>query len=472
MNNSVLKYLPDFFTSKSIKLFVILLVFILLGLGSFLPVLWLIISLIAVGMFFYFSNKLSILWADFTLQQFRKKLFRISLIIRIIWVFFSFILFQAMTGQPYEFHAADSIGYHGEAVWIVDLFHGGQLSQYWDYIGSNYSDMGYPLYLSSIYLISWKSILVARIIKAILGAYTVVLMYRIAARNFGESAGRLAGIIGMLLPNLIYYCGLHTKETELVFLTVAFINQAEILIHSRKYHLKNIFLTLLLGLSLFLFRTVLGASAIVSLLIAFVFSSKRIISLNRKIVSLLWILSALAIFSGSVIFAEVNKYWEARTANLQSQMTNFSEREQGNTLAAYGKSAIFVPLIVVAPFPTLVNIEGQENHMMLAGAYYTRNIYAFFIIIALFWLIQKGRFKNHLPLLLLTGTYLFILSMSGFALSERFHMPVLPFLAILAAFGITQMNRRNKRYFVPYLIIISIIIIGWNWFKLAGRGLV
>jgi hypothetical protein len=34
------------------------------------------------------------------------------------------------------------------------------------------------------------------------------------------------------------------------------------------------------------------------------------------------------------------------------------------------------------------------------------------------------------------------------------------------------MNKKYASYYIPYLVIIGIIIIGWNWFKLAGRGVV
>jgi hypothetical protein len=64
------------------------------------------------------------------------------------------------------------------------------------------------------------------------------------------------------------------------------------------------------------------------------------------------------------------------------------------------------------------------------------------------------------------------LAQSSFALSERFHLPALPFLIILAAYGITNINYKNHKYYIPYLLLIGIIIIAWNAFKLAGRGIV
>jgi len=43
---------------------------------------------------------------------------------------------------------------------------------------------------------------------------------------------------------------------------------------------------------------------------------------------------------------------------------------------------------------------------------------------------------------------------------------------ILAAVGISRMTNRYKKYFWWWMGIIFIAIVGWNWFKLAGRGMV
>ena len=128
--------------------------------------------------------------------------------------------------------------------------------------------------------------------------------------------------------------------------------------------------------------------------------------------------------------------------------------------------------MIVAPFPTMVKITGQENAMMINGSIFAHNVYAFFVIIALFSLYRKKIVTYHILILSLLSSYLFILASSGFALSERFHVPAVPFLLILAGYGVTQLNKRYASLYIPYLVVMAIVIIGWNWFKLAGRGLV
>lgn len=70
-----------------------------------------------------------------------------------------------------------------------------------------------------------------------------------------------------------------------------------------------------------------------------------------------------------------------------------------------------------------------------------------------------------------TVAYLIVVALSAFAQSERFHLPALPFLLILAAYGLSNISNNEKKYFNWYLILLFFIFIAWNWFKMAGRGL-
>ena len=65
-----------------------------------------------------------------------------------------------------------------------------------------------------------------------------------------------------------------------------------------------------------------------------------------------------------------------------------------------------------------------------------------------------------------------MLTMSTFAQSERFHQPAMPFELMFAAYGVTLMKNKHKRWYTIWLVFICIGIIGWNWIKLRGRGFV
>ena len=100
-----------------------------------------------------------------------------------------------------------------------------------------------------------------------------------------------------------------------------------------------------------------------------------------------------------------------------------------------------------------------------------KNIMAFFCLFALFLIIKTKRWRDYLLIGSFTLGYLIVLALSAFGQSERFHQPALPFILILSAYGVTQLTKKTKKYYRWWLVLIFVAIVGWSWFKLAGRGL-
>ncbi len=472
MTDPVVTFIPQYFTQKGIVVFFILTIFLLLlYIQRIVPVQWVLFNVVEVVAFFYLSSRLSVRWAKVSTALFTRRLFQTSFFIRTVWVVFSYFFYTWMTGKPFEFQAADSVGYHGEAVWLVGLFDAHRWDVYQAYIGKNYSDMGYPTYLAALYYLFGDGVLLPRLIKALMGSLTCLFVYKLARNNFDESTGRMAGIMAMLVPNLIYYTGLHVKETEMVFLVVTFIYVADQVIRTRGIQFVRLLLLGTLGLLLFYFRTVLAASLIGSVTVAAFLISGRISTGSKRMGLILLSVVGILFIASTPIGENINEYLKASDQNQTSQMGNFATRQDGaNKLAIYGSRSIFLPFMLIVPLPTLVYIPDQPNAMMLAGAYFTRNIYAFFVFVALITLYKRKRLREHVLLLAVIFSYIFVLASSGFALSERFHLPLIPFLLILAAYGVSQMNRKNTKYYVPYLVFITLLVIGWNWFKVTGRS--
>lgn len=467
-----MKYFSNFFTSKAIiAYFSVMMICAWLFVPRFLPFIWIFTGFLAVFCFFYFGSIISALWADISPKSFQKKLFINALTIRIIYVIIIYFFYEAKTGMPFEFNAGDAFGYHGEGQYIVKLFESGSLDYYFRHYLEGYSDAGWPLILAFIYQFSFNSIMVVRLINALVSAWMVVLIYKICQRNFGERAARISAVMAMLLPAFIYYSGLHLKETFMIFLLIAFMERSDYLLHSRNFILGDILKVIFLGASLFFFRTVLAAAAWFALFSTLLLSSEKLMSQYRRFVVISWLMvGALFVFSGS-IYQEIAGYMGMRKSNQEERYQFFSTREGANKMAKYGSAAIFIPIIIPAPFPTLVNIPEQQNQMMTNGDLFTRNVYVFFVFVAFYALYKKKRLRKNLLLSVFLATYLLILANSGFALSPRFHVPVLPFFLMFAGYGITQTTRNISSYYVLYLIAISTLVIAWNWFKLAGRGL-
>lgn len=468
----MLNYFPKYFSNKAILVYftVLLLVFIVFN-KYFIPAAWLLFGIIEVIGFFYFSNKLSISWKSVKPHIFIKRIFYLSFIVKILWVFISYFLFINWNGNPFEWHAGDSIGYHELAIWLSATINENTVSHFYKNADLNFSDTGYPTYLGWLYFLTGNSILIPRILKALYAALSAVMIYKLGARTFDEQTGRISGIFVALVPNLTYYCGVNLKEIEMVFLTIAFINYTDLFIRSNKFSLKIIWLPIVTALLLFTFRTVLGVIAILSVAFSLVLLKTRILMFSKRILFGLVFLFVIAFFWGTVYFNEIQQVWNDRATSQAVSMKWRAEREGGNKFAKSVTSTVFAPMIFIIPFPTIVNIQKQEVQMFNNGSNFTKNIIAFFVFYALIILIKEKKWREQILLLSFTFGYLIVLALSSFAQSERFHLPSLSLLLVFSAYGITKITNKQKKYFIIYLVFVFFAITFWSWYKLAGRGL-
>ena len=445
---------------------------------------WWFFGAIEVFGFFYFANRISKLWFNPKSIHFTQKLFWVSFFLRVIWVVVSYLLYQNWTGTAFIMDAADEVFYDEVAHYAAGIMRDGNWKIYSNieqYSGDiKYSDMGYPIYLTFIYWIFGDSIVVARLIKAILGAWTVVLMYKFASRNFGEQIGRMTAIMCMLMPNLIYYCGFQLKEVEMVFLCILFAERADFLLRKGKLAFVSTAMLMLIPAVMFTIRTALAAVMVMAFFCALILSSERIVSWGRRalLLTLALVFAGVALTTSTSIGQELLQMWQARTSTQQAAIEWYSTRVDGggfsNSLAKYAGAAVFAPMIFTIPFPTMVETYGQENQKMIHGGNFVKNILSGFTIAALFILLYSGDWRKYvLPIAILCG-YLVVLVFSSFAHSERFHLPILPFMLMFAAYGISKMNEFwwIKHYYPYWCALMFVAAVAWNWFKLAGRGMI
>ena len=164
-------------------------------------------------------------------------------------------------------------------------------------------------------------------------------------------------------------------------------------------------------------------------------------------------------------YQEGNMEWRANRKDANGNTQRF---------AKYAGASVFAPMIFTIPFPTMVRpFEGQEVQQLLHGGNFIKNILSGFTILALVILMMSGKWREHLlPLSFMLG-YLMVLTVSAFAHSERFHQPVMPLEFMFAAYGlnIALEEKKYKRWFTYWCVIMFVAAIAWNWFKMAGRGL-
>ena len=472
----MLNYFPQYFVNRAIALYFIALVAVFaLFTNNFMQLQFLPFGIAAVVGFFYFSNILTKKWNSCPEKKFKKKLFITALVIRVVWVIFSYFYYFTQTGTPFDMFG-DAWGYHQCGTEIAAGLREGNWGIFAVYLEIfGFSDVGFMSYMGVIYWLTGDSIIIARLLNALYSAFMCVLIYNLTRRNFGESTGRIAGILSMLMPHFVYYCGLHLKEMVMVFLSVAFVERADYLLRSKKYNFLNIALPILLAGVLFTFRTILGATALLAFFSAVVFSSAKVINWKKRILVGVWIIAVVGYFAGGRIAAEVEELWELGT--IESQQENMEWRAQrmgdySNEFARYAGVAVFASMIFTIPFPTIVNIELQTIQQRRNGDNFVKNIMSFFTIFGIFLLLYRRKWRDHVLILAFLTGYLAILAMSNFAHSERFHMPSLPFALIIASYGISQMDNEKKKYFNWWTMVIFVAIIIWSWFKLAGRGIV
>ena len=447
-----------------------------------MPIKWWIFGIVSVIGFFYFANRQTKLWVNTRPMAFTKKLFWTAFAVRVIWVLISYWLYYEWTGTAFSIGAADELVYHEMAIHGANLIRDGVWNFYLPLLryGGNvaFSDMGYPMYLSIIYWIFGDSVLMARIIKAALGAWTAVLIYKLAARNFGESTGRMAGIFCMLMPNLIYYCSFQLKEVEMGFLAILFIERADWLLRQPKLNIIQTIAVMLIPLSLFMVRTALAATLVAAFYCTLLFTTGRVSGLGKRaiLIVVVAIFAAIMLVTSTSIGTEVRQMWQTGGSTQQANMEWRSERDgaMSQQFAKYASAAVFAPMILTIPFPTMTETPKQENQKMIHGGNFVKNITSYFTIVALVIFLLTGNWRKHvLPLAVLCG-YLFVLVFSNFAHSERFHLPILPLSLMFAAVGISLIKENPwiKRYFNYWCVLMFLAVIAWNWFKLAGRGMI
>lgn len=427
---------------------------------------FLIIGIAWILLFFLLSVRYTRKWADIPEKNYIRKLFFTALTFRIVWVLFSYIYYFIKTGLPFEFGSSDALAYHDAAIWMKEV----GWSQTMDYLSTkSIADSGYPIYLTILYTIFGDSVLIVRILKAVLGAWSCVLLYKLASRNVGEEAGRMAGIFCCLMPNLIMYCGLHLKEIEMIFLTIAALERADNLLRTKVTFWK-VLLVAVLVISLFTFRTVLGVTVIFAIGTSLVFSSSTMMSSWNRVVLITWAIIAIMVMAGGTIANEAQSLWEHRSEN-QTAKRDWQVRK-GVEWAKYATGTVMAPMMFVLPFPTMVDVDEQYNQQLIHAGNYVKNFMGIFVIIAVFDAILRR--KNWRDLSLLGSfviSYLGVICMSGFANSERFLLPGLPFLLIMAAYGISILDKSYFKWVKLWYWVVPVMVIGWAVFKLGSRGI-
>jgi len=435
-----------------------------------MDVLHIALGLVFVAGFFLLSAYWSQRWQDVTEKRYLQYVFWTALALRLVWVIASYFYYIEVTGWPFEIDTADAVGYHKEAEWLASEPWTVARNYYFGPHATGISDVGYPLYLTVLYKIVGPVIIIPRIIKALLSSWMCVVLYRLCARTFGDPVGRMAGLMCALMPNLIIYCGYHLKETEMLFLSVAFLERTDYLLRIHKYNLWNIIVPLLLAGSLFFFRTVLGAAAVFAFATSVLLSSAPAMRKGWKRLAIIgWSVLAILVTIGGTAMTEIEGYWEQKETNVINK--RLAQTDSGNRWAHYATGTVMAPLVVALPFATMVDVDNQVAQQTKSGGNYIRNFMAFFTLLAIYEAFRQKKWRNFVLIGAFVVAYLGVVSLSGFSNSERFLLPGLPGLITMWAYGVSELRAPTYRLLTPWCIVVFLMEFGWAFFKLGSRGL-
>ena len=466
--------LNRYFLRRATIIYIISLLVVLVAFSShFMPWYWALMGVFEVTLFYCLTTTWESSWKNLTPKSFEKKLFLFTLITRVLWVLGFYWFTMSVWHTPWEQPigtSMDSFAYHDEALWLADMIRAGNISPYLEYVSP--SDAGYPVFLALWSFISKGSILLSRLPNVFFDAWTVILTYRIARRNFDEQSGRLAAIFTLLMPQLLFYSGVTMKESLMLMLTMWALERGDHAIRQDNSRVLSIIEFVLLSLLVSFFRTALAWVIILAFMCALLLTSERIMKASRRWTIIITIvLAGITIFGGTII-----EQTEDLLEQADSEGQNFeyrANRKGGNTLVSNLSKVAFAPIMFTLPFPTMVEIEGQNIQQLQNGGYYLKNVLSFFCIFALFFLLLTKKWRGNVLIIAFLLGYLMVLALSSFAQSGRFHHPVIPMELIFAAYGINCIkNRKQASWFDYFLLLEFVIIIFWNWFKLKGRGLV
>lgn len=463
-------FLPNPIAKKGVLIYLATVVIVsVLFLHYAMPPLFILMGVVWVSLFFGLTVLFSKQWMLRTPTRFAWSLVGVALAIRIVWVFVSYFFYRHFTGGPFEFNAADSLGYHSGGIRLSQMSWADTWNELFEQ-QTTVSDSGYLFYLSSIYRIIGPTIIGARLLKCLWSALTCWLLYRLARRTISETTARLVGIMACMMPNLIIYCGMHLKETEMILLIMLFIERSDHMLRNQRFRLLSVVLPLLSGLALFTFRTVMGATAFASLGVTLLLAGKEAAKWKQRVTLGAAVAIGISLFIGGTIAHEVESTWEERFEN--QIIKRDKQQSEGIRWAKYATGTVIMPMIFVMPFSTMVDVDDQRNQNMLHAGNYVRNFLGIFVLIALFNTFFRNKdWRNKLLPISFAAGYLAIVSLSGFANSERFVLPALPILLLLAADGITQLNVKNYRWVKLWYWIVPIMEVAWAYFKIGSRGL-
>ena len=469
MGNKLLRYISFI----GIGLYLATLLTVNLAFRSYaLQLKWMLWGIGEVLFFFVLTTVFYPRWKNDDPKRFWRKVFWTALAIRAIYAFVMCYYYYWETGIAFEYNTGDCRWYHDTGVYLSRCVRQGYVLYVFKYLNAStmgYSDDGYVLWLTLVYSIFGRSWLVPRLFKALMSAYMCIVVHKLGTRTFGERTGRLAAVMCVFMPILIQICGLHTKETEMIFLSVLALERMDYLIRSKRYTFWNILVPILLTGLTFGFRTIIGMCLIFAFLVFVMLSSKDLVGKKGKIIMVTAVAVVFLVFLFSPVGSEMKNIYRWKFTDLNYQSEKYDSL--GMKHSELAQSWILAPGAFVLPLSPMVE-ESPDHNKMIHGSTYVKNFLAFFAMLAIIIVFRQKKWRDFSLVGAYELSYLAIIMFSFAANMERYHEPAIPLLIVMAAYAMTHLRRKDLKLFYIYCGVLFVALIAWNWLKLSARGLV
>ena len=349
---------------------------------------WMLWGIGEVLFFFVLTTVFYPRWKNDTSKQFWLKVFWVALVIRLLYVILTYFYFKHTMGFPFDV-PGDGVGYYNRSVRLSRYIRRGDFGFVVNFLkgySMGFSDHGYLIWLIFLHTLFGRSVLVARVFKVLMSAYLCIVVYKLASRTFGERSGRLAAVMCVFMPILIQLTGMHTKEMELIFLSIFALERMDYLIRSKKYTFWNIlFPILLIGMS-FGFRTVVGMCLIFAFLVFIILSPNDLVSRKAKIITLSATVAVFLFFLFTAVGSEMKIIYRINFSG-----TDYMAKKYEKMGLKYGeitKSKYLFPGAFVLPLAPMVE-ESPDHNKMIHGSTYIKNFLAFFAMLSIVMAIRQ-----------------------------------------------------------------------------------
>ena len=468
MGKNLLRYISAF----EIGVYLVALVTINLVFKAYaLETQWIFWGVGEVLFFFVFISIFYPRWKHDDPKSFWRKVFWVALALRAVYVIFTYYYYYSQWGYPFD-KLGDAVGYYNRSVYLSRYLRESNIAFIVDFLNKytmGFSDRGYLIWLTVLHTIFGPSLLLDRFLKALMSAYMCIVIYKLSSRTFGERTGRLAAVMCVFMPLLIHLCSLHTKETEMIFLSILALERMDYLIRSKKYTVWNVLFPILLTGLTFGFRTVIGMCLIFAFLVFVVLSPRDLVSKKGKIITLSATGVVLLVFLFTAIGNEMEIYYRLNFSG--SDYLSKKYESMGLEYSELAQSKYLIPGGFVLPLSPMVK-EAPRSNKMLNGSIYVKNFIAFFAMLSIIIAFRQKKWRDFSLIGAYELAYIGIVMSSFTANSERYHEPAIPLMLVMAAFAMTHLRRRDMKYFYAYCGVLLIALFIWNWLKLASRGLV